>query len=516
MLSTGFSHINVGDWIGRWARIQPDKTALISEGQPYTYRRLHHRINQVANYFLSTGFEKGDRVAILLRNSRQYLEVFFAVSKIGGILVPLNWRLATPELEFIIRDSGATWIVFEDHFAEAATRLCHKITVKHAVICSAGESAHTAAPVLSWAEDYEGVLVMRETHRPEATWVAGDEDPHILMYTSGTTGLPKGAILSHKKTFYNALNAGFYYDLNGDDISIVARPLFHSGGLIVDMAPVIYRGGTIILQKRFTPREILETVDRYKVTVLELPATVYNFILREWQAGLYDLSSLKCCFTGGERVPQSLLKSFADRGILISQIYGLTEASTLFWLPLADAFRKLGSVGKPVFHGEIRIVDEQANLVNPGEIGEIIVRGPIVMNGYWNQPKLTEEVIRNGWLYTGDLALFDDEGFVYIIDRKKDMFISGGENIYPAEVEKALLTHPGIIDAAVVAVHDKKWGEVGKAFIVLAPDTILSPETIASYLRGHLAGYKIPAEFVFLDSLPKTASGKTQKRLLPL
>jgi fatty-acyl-CoA synthase len=295
---------------------------------------------------------------------------------------------------------------------------------------------------------------------------------------------------------------------------IIARPMFHSGGLIVESAPVLYKGGTIVIKRRFSPIEILETVQRYGVTILELPATVYQFMLNECPIESYNLSSLRCCFTGGERVPVHLLKELAKRGLVVSQIYGLTEASTLFWLPIEEAQEKMGSVGHPIFHGQVRIVDKEGNPVNEGQSGEVIVKGPIVMSGYWGRPDLTNEVIKDGWLHTGDLARVDEEGFVYIVDRSKDMFISGGENVYPAEIEKVLLSHPSVADAAVVGVDDRKWGEVGKAFVVPKGGSTVTKEELTAFLAESLAKYKIPKYIQFMDELPKTASGKIQKYLL--
>jgi fatty-acyl-CoA synthase len=505
--------INVGEWITKWAKIQPEKTALISEGVPYSYLELKKEVNRLSHLFLDLGIGKGDRVAVLLRNCRQFVEIFFALSGIGGILVPLNWRLASPELEFIIRDSGTDFIVFDYEFMENAEKLRKRFPVKTNIACFAGEGA-VGRQAPSWAMDFKSSLEAFPETQPEISWSAGDDDPHILMYTSGTTGLPKGAVLSQRKTFFNVLNASIYYDLSKHDIGIIGRPLFHSGGLIVDMAPVIYRGGTCIIKKRFSPEEILETIERYRVTILELPATIYSFILNECRIEEHDLTSLKCCFTGGERVPVALLRDYADKGLPISQVYGLTEASTLFWLPMEKAIEKMGSVGQPVMHSEMNIVDEEGKPVKAGEVGEVVVKGPIVMNGYWNRDDLTDEVITDGWFHTGDLARVDEEGFVYIVDRKKDMFISGGENVYPAEIEKVLLGYPGITDAAVVDVPDKKWSEVGKAFIVTRGEKSVSTEEIYQFLKDKLARYKIPKYIEFLDKLPKTASGKIKKGLL--
>ncbi len=504
--------VNVARWITKWATIKPEKQAIIWEDVPCTYRELEQRINKVCHFLLGIGVEKGDRVAVLLRNSRQYVETFFALSKTGAIMVPLNWRLSVPELEFIIEDSESSVVIFEGDFLENATRLREKIPIDTQVCCTLGEARTDRLP--PWALDYEEAVMGQPAEEPPVPWPSGDNDPHILMYTSGTTGVPKGAILSHTKTFFNVLNANMYFDLTSSDVLLVSRPLFHSGGLIVETVPMLYRGGTVVVRRRFRPEEILETIERYGVTILELPATVYNFILKDCDLSRHNLSSLKCCFTGGERVPVSMLQAYAEKGIFISQIYGLTEASTLFWLPYDRAGEKMGSVGQPVFHGEVRIVNEEGDPVGPGETGEIIVRGPVVMNGYWKREDLTAEVIVDGWLHTGDLARRDEEGFVYILDRKKDMFISGGENVYPAEIEKVLVSHPAILDAAVVGVPDERWGEVGRAFVVLREGFSLDGEAVRDFLNDKVGRFKIPRYVEFVDALPKTASGKIQKRLL--
>jgi fatty-acyl-CoA synthase len=500
--------INVGDWIRQWSAIKPNETAIISDDRPCSYRELDKRINRLSHYLIDAGVRNGDRVAVLLHNCKEYIEIFFALSKLGAIMVPLNWRLAVPEIKFIVEDSGSKTLIFEGEFAESISILKAQTRIETYIVCN--QDGKSAIP--EWAPDYESSLSGRPDTEPDIRGT-GDADPHIIMYTSGTTGLPKGATLSHRKTFFNVLNSDMFYDLTTKDVMIIARPMFHSGGLIVDSAPVLYKGGTIIVRRRFSPVEILETVQKYKVTILELPATVYQFILNQCDLSRYDLSSIRCCFTGGERVPVYLLEELSRRGLVVSQIYGLTEASTLFWLPTHEAVKKMGSVGHPIFHGRVKIVDEKGNEVKPGESGEIVVKGPIVMNGYWKRRDLTDEVIKDGWFYTGDIARMED-GFVYIMDRKKDMYISGGENVYPAEIEKVLLSHPAVVDAAVVGISDEKWGEVGKAFIVLKGGGKATAEEIRAYLEGKLAKYKVPKYIDFTDALPKTASEKIRKYLL--
>ena len=500
--------INIGDWIKKWSFLQPHKRALIFEDRPFTYQEVNLRTNQLCHFLLALGVQKGDRISVLLYNCHQYIEIFFALSKIGAILVPLNWRLAGPELEFIIRDSGSRILIFEPEFEEMLTSLRPNLKLSN------GDYISVGSPCPDWARDYEKSLLENPVHDPSLEVSVGDEDPHILMYTSGTTGIPKGAILSHRKTFFNVLNAAMVYNLTSKDIMIISRPMFHSGGLLVESAPLLYKGGTLIVRKRFRPHEILETVQKYKVTVLELAATVYQFLLQECDLTQYDLSSIRCYFTGAERIPVAMIKEYLKKGIVISQIFGQTEASTITFLSPEKAASKIGSVGLPVFHGEVRIVDKEGKDVKPEEVGEIIIKGPTLMSGYWNRPDLTAGTIREGWLYTGDLARMDEEGYVYIVDREKDMYISGGENVYPAEIEKVFFAHSKIFDVAVVGVPDAKWGEVGKAFIVLKPGETMTEEEALKFLKGKVGKYKIPKYVEFVEELPKTASGKIQKFLL--
>jgi fatty-acyl-CoA synthase len=500
--------MNVGDWIRKWSILQPNKKALYFEDQPFTYQELNHRTNQLCHLLLQIGIKKGDRIAGLLHNCHQYIEIFFGLSRIGAILVPLNWRLAGPELEFILQDSGSRMLIFEPEFEDVVSSIRPRLNFSNGNYLALGD------PCPDWAIEYEKAIKKRPTHEPPGDGSFGDEDPHVIMYTSGTTGIPKGAVLSQRKTFFNALNADIVYNLTSKDIMMVSRPMFHSGGLLVDAIPILYKGGTLILKKRFLTHEILETIEKYRVTVVETAGTLLQFLLQECDFKNYDLSSVRCYFTGGERIAPAMLQEYYKKGIVISQVFGLTETSTITWLPYEDSIRKMGSVGLPIFHGEVKIVNKNGTEVQPGEVGEIIVRGPVLMSGYWNRPDLTAETIREGWLHTGDLAKRDNEGYFYIVDREKDMYISGGENVYPAEVEKIFFTHPKIFDVAIVGVPDEKWGEVGKAFIVPKPREKLDPAEVFQFVKGKLAKYKIPRYLEFVAELPKTPSGKIQKNLL--
>ncbi|OPY65892.1 MAG: Long-chain-fatty-acid--CoA ligase [Syntrophorhabdus sp. PtaU1.Bin050] len=411
------------------------------------------------------------------------------------------------ELEYIVKDSGLKALIFGEAFIKVLEPLSGRIPVK------AGHYLCVGKPP-AWAKDYASEVAGQPSGEPVVDELTGGEDPIIIMYTSGTTGLPKGAVLSHRKTFFNALNGNIYYGLTPSDILLAPRPMFHSGGLLVELCPVIYKGATLIMRGRFSPEEILRTVQRYRVTILEVAATVLRFILEECDIEKYDLSSLKACYTGGERVPPALLEDYEKKGIIVSQIYGQTETSTLTWLAMEDAVRKRGSVGKPVFHGDVRIVGKDGKQVKSGEVGEIVVSGYVTMNGYWGKPELTEGTIVDGWLHTGDLAKIDEEGFFYIVDREKDMYISGGENVYPAEIEKVFLENRRILNIGVCGIPDKKWGEAGLACIVLKEGEAMTEDEALNFCTDRLARFKIPKVIKFMDKLPMTAAEKVIRKKL--
>lgn len=499
--------MNVGNWVTKWAFLMPDKAALIFEGEVFTYKRLNERINQTAHKLKGMGIGKGNRVGVLMYNTHELVEIFFALGKIGAILVPLNTRFVSTEIEYIIRDSRLDVLIFGQPFVGVLEPLIGILPIKEGHYMCLGE-----AP--AWARKYEDEMAQQPVSEPIVDEPIGGEDAVIIMYTSGTTGTPKGAILSHRKTFFNSLNANIYYGLTPSDIMLAPRPMFHSGGLLVELCPTIYKGGTLIMKGRFSPEDILTTIEKYKVTVLEVAATVLRFILEDCDISKYDLRSLRVCYTGGERVPSALLEDYAKRGIIISQIYGQTETSTLTWLSMEDAVRKRGSIGKPVFHGDVRIVGNDGHQVGPGEIGEIVVSGCITMNGYWEKPELTEDTIVDGWLHTGDLATIDDEGFMYIVDRKKDMFITGGENVYPAEIEKVLLENRKVLNVGVCGIPDEKWGEVGMASIILKDGESMKEAEAIAICDGKLARYKIPKVIRFVDELPMTAAHKIMRKKL--
>jgi fatty-acyl-CoA synthase len=496
--------MNAAGWIEKWARLFPQRVAFIENERKLTYGGLNRRINRLSNSLRARGVGKGDRVAGLLPNCTQFMEVFFAVSKIGAIYVPLNFRLTPREITFVINDCTAETFFFDESFAGVLADIRKDLPVREDRSICIG-----SAP--GYGHRYESLLEAASDQEPSGLRGIDPESPHMIMYTSGTTGLPKGAVLSHRKTFFNVLNANLYYQVSPEDRAVVSRPLFHSGGLLVDSLPFLYRGGTVVMKRRFDPEELLRAAEHYQVTVMETSATMYRFMLEACDPARFDLSSVRCFFTGGEQVPVSLLQAFAEKGILISQIFGQTETSTITWLPVEQARRKMGSVGVPVFHGEVRIVDKEGRESEPGASGEIIVSGPILMSGYWGKPELTCDTIQEGWLHTGDLATKDEEGFYYIVDRVKNMFISGGENVYPAEVERVLLENPKVAAAAVKGVPDRKWGEVAKAFVVVREGNRIAEAELRTWCCERLARYKVPVHFEFVERIPENAGGKIMR-----
>lgn len=500
--------LNISEWVVKWAALHPEKPAIIYEDNIITYKALNERINRTAHMLQGLGIGKNDRVGVLMYNTYQLVEIVFGLAKLGAILVPLNTRFVSAELDYIIKDSGLTALIFGEAFTGVLEPLVENLSVGKGHYLCLGKNP-------AWAKNYEDEMTLqKDAGEPSVDDPSGGEDPIIIMYTSGTTGSPKGAILSHRKTFFNALNANIYYGLTASDVMLAPRPMFHSGGLLVELCPMIYKGGTLIMKGRFKPEEYLVNIEKYKVTVLEVAATVLRFILEECDIKKYDLSSLRVCITGGERVPPTLLENYAEKGIIVSQIYGQTETSTLTWLSMEDAVRKRGSVGKPVFHGDVRVVGKDGKTVGSGEVGEIVVSGYITMNGYWGKPELTEGTIVNGWLHTGDLAKIDEEGFFYIVDREKDMYISGGENVYPAEIEKAFLENNKVLNVGVTGIPDKKWGEVGLAVIVLKDGETMTEDEAIAYCDGRVAKYKIPKVVKFVKQLPMNAAEKIIRRKL--
>jgi fatty-acyl-CoA synthase len=480
---------NVGAWIGARAALHPDRVAIHAEGsgERLTYAELERLSNRIAHFVRAVGVRPGDRIAVALRSEPLYLGAYFAAAKAGAILVPLNTRLAPPELAFQLED--------------ARPRLLLR-----------GPGIDALSPPGGEVIGREELLRRLPLRDDEPEMAPGGEAPQVLMYTSGTSGLPKGALLPHRKTVFNTLNAEIYLELRAGDVVVVPVPLFHSFGLKILAVPALFAGATVVLVDRFDPIAIQEGVARHRATLLGGVPVMYQRMLA---AGLQRerLASLRMAFSAGAPLEASLPRSFHESGVALVQGYGQTETSILCALDREHALSKAGSVGRAVRHGEVRIVDESGAAVEPGVAGEVVARGPIVMLGYWRRSGDADATRLRPYHRTGDLGVADEEGFVTLVGRLKDLYISGGENVYPAEVERVLEQHPNVAECAVVGVPHPEWGETGRAYVVPAR-LPLEREDLLRWVRERLAGYKVPREVVLVSELPRTASGKVQKRRL--
>jgi fatty-acyl-CoA synthase len=498
------------------ADMHPDKTAIIFEDQPITYKELNDGVNRCAHLFWRKGIRKGDRVAVVLLNCVEFLEAYFAAAKLGVIFVPLNWRLAQPELKYQLNDSGARMLLFHDSFLANVEAIRSGVQVEEDKFLFLASGSPTlpgfelpGCP--EWAEAYEGLVKDRPKTEPDPDNPVEFDDPLAILYTSGTTGNPKGAVLSHAQTYFKNFQIMSYTGGTPEDVNLAQIPLFHSAGLFIAATPALCGGTTLLMRRGFDPNEFAEDIQRYRATVVGALTTMWRMILETGKLDEIDTSSVRVVMGGGERTPPSLFEALAERGILMQQGFGQTENSFMMLLPKEDVFRKMGSIGKPGFFTDVWIAREDGTRAAPGEIGEIVAKGPTVMTGYWNLPEKTAEAIQDGVLRTGDLGYMDEEGYFYIVDRAKDMYRSGAENVYPAEVEKILAGHPKISNVAIIGVPDEKWGETGLAFVVPAQGETITEEEIRELLKDRVAKFKHPKTIEFVEDLPLTATMKVKK-----
>jgi len=500
--------INAANAVRYWARATPDAPAITFGDETLGYAALDRSSNRLANGLRGLGVERGDRVGILSSNCPEYCEVALATLKLGAIVVPLNVRLAEPELAYIAEHAGCRVVVAHHDLADRLAAMREAPGPQHVVIEGAAASPSGDALPL-------GALRSAIDADPDVA-VAG-HDPAFLCYTSGTTGQPKGAMLSHENVWSQSCHRILADDWTGQDRIYLPFPLAFTGGIISNWMPTYFAGAHIVLDAEFDAGRTLRTIERERISVLMAVPVIWETLVAHPGFADADLSSLRFASAGGAPVPETLLRALQARGIAMSQGYGLTEGSGMSTtLGSRDALRKLGCAGLPTMHTRVRVVDEQGEPCGAGEVGELCIHGPDVMLGYWNDPEATAETIRDGWLHTGDLAAIDDEGFVRIVDRAKDMLISGGLNVYPAEIERVLAGYPGLAEAAVIGVTDVRWGESAAAIVTLANDrSVLDEPALRAFCRERLADYKCPRHIVVRsEPLPRGMSGKILKRLL--
>jgi long-chain acyl-CoA synthetase len=495
------------DMISDIAQRYADKTAFIFEGKSYTFRQVNQRINSLANALADLGVEKGDRVGILAQNCSQYFEVF-GLAKAGRVCVPLNYRSVGRELVYLINNSEINTLIVEREFVDVVNSIRPELRSVRSFICLDAE----VEGMLS----YEELIDAYPDDEPADDVDAND--PCVLFYTSGTTGRPKGAVHTHGSMLAEASVP--YRGLNSGDVVLCVMPFFHVGGSAAHLIPAFAVGATLVIHKKFEESLVLEAIERERVTYVFLVPTMIMRLLEHPKLTDYDLSSLHTVgYTGSPMPIEALRKGIACLGEVFFQELGQTETLNMTVLKREEhtlegsprELRRLESVGKPHKEGELRIVDAQGRDVAIGEAGEIVAHSDRIMMGYWRMPEETARTMRDGWLHTGDVGRMDEDGYIYLVDRKKDMIISGGENIYSREVEDVLYMHPAIREAAVVGVPDNMWGESVKAVVVLKEGASVSEEEIIDFCKANLASYKKPRSVEFIEDLPKTASGKIRK-----
>jgi fatty-acyl-CoA synthase len=479
--------MDLSHWIERHARFAPDAIAIRFDGAAITYADLWHQVLGASAVLAERGVGRGDAVAWLGLNHPAVLVLLFACARLGAMLAPLNWRLAPPEHARVLASCQPRVLFVEPAFAAHADAIGGQIET---------------APL--------GALDTVARRVPAA---AGDEDsPVLLCFTSGSTGAPKGVVLAQRALFWNAVNSSHMHDLTSADRVLTTLPLFHVGGLNIQTTPALHAGATVTLHAKFDPEATFFAIERERITLTVLvPAQLSAMMaLPRWNTA--DLSSLRVITTGSTIVTEEFVRKASERGVPVIQVYGATETCPIAaYVRVADARRKAGSAGVPALHCEVKVVGDDAALLPPGRDGEILVRGPNVASGYWNAPEETAGTFVDGWYRSGDLGHFDDDGHLHVVSRKKDVIISGGENIYPAEVEKVLLECPAIEEACVVGRPESRWGEAVVAAVVLKPGVCMTEAEVLALFDGRIARYKHPREVRFFERLPKSSLGKLQK-----
>lgn len=497
----------IGFWLSKRELLNPDKEVLIDGNRRLTYRELNQRVNRLANALTARGLKYGDRCAILAYNCAEYVEVIFAAAKVGLILVPLNWRLSPVELAFNLNDSGTEFLIFDSEFEKAVAELKQQTPIKQFIVI--GDKT------LDGADNYEDLLFRQSGATLEPDAPVNLETPHIIMYTAGTTGRPKGAVLSQGASLYNALNLMLDMNFNSNDRNLSVLPMFHIGGIGLFTLPIIYAGGAVVIQRTFDPAVTLDLLKNENITLFFSVAAIFLFLIQHAEFDPKAFDKIRVVMSGGAPLPVSLVRQYHEAGIVLQQGFGMSEAApSISTLSRDLALKKAGSIGQPLFHTDARVVDETLNALPPEAIGELVIRGPNLLQEYWNRPEATKEAFSGGWFHTGDLARMDADGDLYIVDRKKDMFISGGENVYPAEVENAIYELKEVAETAVIGLKDEKWGEVGCVLVTLKSGEALSEKEIIEFLKTRLAKFKVPKRVVFIDALPRNAAGKVLKNEL--
>ncbi|MBA2872030.1 long-chain acyl-CoA synthetase [Anoxybacillus calidus] len=505
--------MNLSSRLTEIATKHPTKEAYIFQGTSCTYAELDASISKFASGLSQMGVNKGDHVALLLGNSPYFVIGLYGALRAGATVIPINPIYTADEISYILNNGDVKTVITLDLLIPLLEKMEERLPqVEHMIICETPQGKEQGIALLGKMKSFATVIA-EGTVTYQGPDLA-DDDTAVILYTSGTTGKPKGAMLTHKNLYSNAQDSANYLKISDDDRVIATLPMFHVFCLTVALNAPLMNGGTVIIVPKFSPAEIFKVAKECKATVFAGVPTMYNFLLQYPEGNPEDLQTLRLCISGGASMPVALLKNFEKKfKVIISEGYGLSEASPVTCFNPLDRPRKPGSIGTNIINVENKVVNEFGEEVPVGEVGELIVRGPNVMKGYYKMPEETAAAIRDGWLYTGDLAKMDEEGYFYIVDRKKDMIIVGGYNVYPREVEEVLYNHPDVVEVAVVGVPDPNFGEAVKCFVV-SKNAHLTEEDLIAYCREHLAKYKVPSSIVFLEELPKNTTGKILRRAL--
>ncbi len=502
--------IHAGDLLSKRAELTPHREALyeLHSGKRYHYAALNARANQLGNFLRDgLGIQTGDRVSILAYNNIAYIDLLYGVAKIGAIFAPLNWRLVVDELIYIVRDCRPRVLICGPEFIQFLERFKQETDIEHYLTLEGVE--------FPGADSYEERLTAAADSEPERPSL-GAESAYCLLYTSGTTGRPKGAVIPHRQVVWNCINTVASWGLTEQDVSPVFLPLFHAGGLFAFISPLFYLGGRIVLARSFDAEESLQVIEQERCSVILGVPTLFQMWMKTSVFGTADFSAVRWFISGGAPCPESLMAVWREaKGVVFRQGYGLTEVGpNCFSMTDEDSVAKSGAVGKPIFHSQMRIIDEREQDVDANQVGQLIIAGPHVCSGYWQNPEASAQAIKEGWFHTGDMARKDAEGYFYLVGRYKDMIISGGENIYAAEVEAVFLNHADVAEAALIAQPDERLGEVGLMVVVPRKGSTPSQEVLLKVCDGRLARFKIPKRVVFVDALPYSPYGKVEKSTL--
>lgn len=483
------------DWVEKRSQLTPDKVAIIDgeNNSRYTYKKLGERAHSFANYLLNKGIKKGDRVALLCPNDICYFDFLFACTKIGAIFVPMNWRLSQIEIQAIQEDCTPSLIGYHSRFEHLLPTIDNAIQVD--------------------CEQYESIFYSSHTVEIDSTLT--ENDPLTIIYTGGTTGKSKGVVLTHANIGWNALNTIVSWNLTESDVTLTYLPLFHTGGLNALTLPILLMGGTVLIARDFDPEHTIHLIDKEKCTILLMVPTMYHLITLTKSFKHAKFESMRTFLSGGAPCPLTIYEAFMNKGIAFKEGYGLTEAGpNNFYIDPKLSMKKKGSIGMPMMFNKVKVIKNDGTEAKVNEVGELLLYGNHVFDHYWNNPVATREAIENGWLHTGDLAKYDEDGYYYIVGRKKEMIITGGENVYPLEVEHCLQNHPSVSEVAVVGLPHPKWGEVVSAFVSLFPGHTISEHELKAVCLKELGSYKVPKYFWIIEELPKTHVGKIDKKHL--